>query len=183
MIWHTEEISMIPFTSFYMFHFQCHCFISQWNETGVVCNDVICGDQNTFFYWFLSNFMPAFLLSSGFSNTDWAPKVIAFISNKKSSRNPLFKICPEIFQTASLKTSNPKVNFQCFRAADERMQLRRKDVLPKKGQKEENWFQVPPSDVAQESVTAFVCAADDAVEAVGGLLMWYKVQMPPEKAL
>lgn len=32
-------------------------------------------------------------------------------------------------------------------------------------------------------MTAFVCAADDAVEAVGGLLMWYKVQMPPEKAL
>ncbi len=77
---------------------------------------------------------------------------------------------PEIFQTVSLQTSNPRVNFsasQTVQRSRQRMQPRRKEI--KKGPKGENWFQVHSSGVAWDGEIAFLYTATVASETGDGL--------------
>lgn len=77
---------------------------------------------------------------------------------------------PEIFQTASLQTSNPRVNLspsQAVLRSRQRRQPRRKDI--KNGQKEKIDFMSILSSVAQDGEIAFLYAAADASEADNGL--------------
>lgn len=134
VIWHTDENLMIPFESLFPLKLKRRCFnISKLEMALGVCNsDTIWAEQNMCSVWFLRIFSSA-SLCSGWGGERLVIKVKPHGSSDLfQSTNPvltpLFKIQPEMFQAASLQTSNPRVNFTASKTVQgsrQRMQSRK----------------------------------------------------------
>lgn len=153
VIWHTDENLMIPLESSFMFKLErLYYFISKLEMTLSLCdNEITHGARNTLFYLISLEFY------IGLSSSLWLWETVKkhlviqtelqrsldlLFQNQKSNINPVFflrdKKRPEIFETASLETSNPRVNFnasQTVQRTRQRIQPRRGDIKRERREK------------------------------------------------